>query len=296
MDLVICALLLAMAMCALYSKTLYGSLTLFFAFGLIMTLAWARLRVPGLAMAEATIGAGLNGALMYNALNKSPPEVVGPERPHHKIAAALITLTVFGILAYSFWPGLDRVSMLPEMVRERMDISGVDHPVTAVLKNFRIWDSLLEITLLLLAVLGVKVLLPTHTPTPEPWPVLFGWGRTLAPIALVTGIYLLWHGEHGAGGAFQSAAVIAAGAVMLRLNHVLPALRWSSLAVRGALLLAAIFYVSVGAGTAWLGSGLLDLPEAHIGTVVFAMEIVLTVSIAIALTLLAVGEGEELQS
>ena len=32
--------------------------------------------------------------------------------------------------------------------------SGVDHPVTAVLLNFRAWDTLLELAVLLLALLG----------------------------------------------------------------------------------------------------------------------------------------------
>jgi multisubunit Na+/H+ antiporter MnhB subunit len=296
MDFLICLLLLAMGMGALYSKTLYGSLTLFFAFGLIMALAWARLQVPGLAMAEAIIGAGLSGALMYNALNKSPPEVVGPERPHHRIAAGLLALAVLGVVAYSYLPGLERVSVLPAMVRQGVEVSGLGHPVTAVVKNFRTWDTFLEITVLLLAVLGVKVLRPTHTPTPQPWPALSSWGRTLAPIALLTGGYLLWRGEHGAGGAFQAAAVIAAGAVMLRLIQVLPALRWSRIAVRAALLFSGLVYVALGATTAWLGEGFLNVPHAYVGAVTLVLEISLTLSLATALTLLVAGEGEELQS
>lgn len=296
MDILICLLLLVMAMAALYSKTLYGSLTMFFAFGLIMTLAWARLQVPGLALAEATIGAGLNGALMYNALNKSPPEVVSAERPHHKIAAALVTLTILGLLSYSYWPGLERASVLAEMVHERLNISGVEHPVAAVLKNFRSWDTILELAVLLLAVLGVKTLLPTHTPAPEPWPVLLGWGRTLAPIALVTGLYLLWHGERGAGGAFQAAAVVAAGAVMLRLNHALPRLRWSRIWLRTSLTTAALTYLVLAVSTAVYGGGLLKIPQAQAHTLFVILELGLTLSIATALTLLAVGEGEELRS
>src|SRR5690242_11443125 len=44
---------------------------------------------------------------------------------------------------------------LPEMVTAKMKQSGVEHPVTAVLLNFRGYDTLLEVAVLLLALLGV---------------------------------------------------------------------------------------------------------------------------------------------
>jgi energy-converting hydrogenase B subunit D len=40
----------------------------FIVFGLLMTLAWARLQAPDIALAEAAIGAGLTGALLLDAL------------------------------------------------------------------------------------------------------------------------------------------------------------------------------------------------------------------------------------
>ncbi|MFN2337821.1 MAG: hypothetical protein ABR544_02485, partial [Gammaproteobacteria bacterium] len=45
----------------------------------------------------------------------------------------------------------ERIS-LPELVQEHLGTSGVSHPVTAVLLNFRAHDTLLEIGVLLLAV------------------------------------------------------------------------------------------------------------------------------------------------
>ncbi|MEW5783042.1 MAG: Na(+)/H(+) antiporter subunit B [Pseudomonadota bacterium] len=49
------------------------AIVFFIAFGLLMTLAWARLAAPDIALAEAAIGAGLTGALLldaYGALNR----------------------------------------------------------------------------------------------------------------------------------------------------------------------------------------------------------------------------------
>ena len=40
---------------------------LFIVFGLLMSLAWARLAAPDIGLAEAAIGAGLTGALLLDA-------------------------------------------------------------------------------------------------------------------------------------------------------------------------------------------------------------------------------------
>lgn len=295
-DITVGLLLVVLAAGALYSRTLYGSLTLFFSFGMLMTLAWARLRVPDLALAEAAIGAGLSGALLFNALEKSRPEVVGEKRLRHPLSAGLLSLLVLVLLLQSLWPAGDEQPLLPSMVAERMDNSGVSHPVTAVLLNFRSWDTLMEIAVLLLALLGVKCLLPTHTPAPQPWPALLVWSKTLAPVTVVVAGYLLWRGSHAPGGAFQAGALIAAGAVMLRLNHLLPPLRWSSAWVRGAILAGLSVFLGVAMATQWQGSGWLDYPRGWDKALMTAIEVTGTLSIATALTLLVVGEGEELQS
>jgi uncharacterized MnhB-related membrane protein len=44
------------------------AVVLFIVFGLMLTLAWARLSAPDIALAEAAIGAGLTGALLLDAV------------------------------------------------------------------------------------------------------------------------------------------------------------------------------------------------------------------------------------
>jgi uncharacterized MnhB-related membrane protein len=55
------------------------AVVMFIVFGLLLTLVWARLDAPDIAMAEAAIGAGLTGALLLDALaalrrNRRPAE------------------------------------------------------------------------------------------------------------------------------------------------------------------------------------------------------------------------------
>jgi uncharacterized MnhB-related membrane protein len=60
--------LLWLAWQALASPDLFRAIVLFIAFGLLMALAWVRLHAPDVALAEATIGAGLTGALLLATL------------------------------------------------------------------------------------------------------------------------------------------------------------------------------------------------------------------------------------
>lgn len=67
-DLLLAAALLWSAWGTLTAQRLERAIVLFIAFGLLMTLAWARLDAPDIGIAEAAIGAGLTGALLLDAL------------------------------------------------------------------------------------------------------------------------------------------------------------------------------------------------------------------------------------
>jgi len=66
-DLLLGASLLWSGWRALSTPRLDRALVLFIVFGLLMTLTWARLAAPDIALAEAAIGAGLTGALLLDA-------------------------------------------------------------------------------------------------------------------------------------------------------------------------------------------------------------------------------------
>lgn len=67
-DLLLVAALLWSAVRALVVRDLFHAVVLFIVFGLLMSLAWARLGAPDIALAEAAIGAGLTGALLLDAI------------------------------------------------------------------------------------------------------------------------------------------------------------------------------------------------------------------------------------
>ena len=111
----------------------------------------------------------------------------------------------------------DKVRMT-DQISAQLPNSGVTNPVTAVLLNFRAYDTLLELAVLLAAALGILAMGPARPPYRTAGPLLKGLIRWLVPLLILTAGYLLWAGAHAPGGAFQAGALLAAAAVMLRLG------------------------------------------------------------------------------
>ena len=217
-DALLVAALLWSAWRTLATPDLARAVVMFIIFGLLMALAWARLAAPDIALAEAAIGAGLTGALLLHALGAQP------SRPAN-IPALTLTLTLkrlavlltgtalaAGLLLAVLDAPLPALR-LPPTVEANMAQSGVTHPVTAVLLNFRGYDTLLEVAVLLLPLLGMLALAPARPASAgraPVEPVLATLARLLAPLMILVAGYLLWAGAHRPGGALQAAAVLAA--------------------------------------------------------------------------------------
>jgi len=166
------------------------------------------------------------------------------------VSAALLCLAVTVALA---WAVLDRPlpeENLPERVSSAMPQSGVDHPVTAVLLNFRSYDTLLEIAVLLLAVVVALALREAQPDRPEQMglenPLLRAVMAWLLPLILVVAGFLLWAGSYQPGGAFQAGSVLAAAGVLLRLAGVTTAWLDNAALMRAGLALGLLTFLGVG--------------------------------------------------
>lgn len=176
---------------------------------------------------------------------------------------------------------------LAVQVHSRLDASGVDSAVTAVLLNFRSYDTLLEIAVLLLALFGVLSVNNTEAPferrTPiSPQPALAALAARLAPLVILVAAYLLWAGVRQAGGAFQAAAVLAAGAIMLFLAGRLAPWPDPPALLRLGLLAGLLLFLAVASLSLWRGQ-LLRYPAATAGLSITAIEIGLTISVGLTL-------------
>jgi multisubunit Na+/H+ antiporter MnhB subunit len=294
--------LLLLAWQALTCPDLFKAIVLFVTFGLLMALAWVRLEAPDIALAEVAIGAGLTGALLLAALarirsienNGEFAEQRGDNDPVVRLflwLPAILLLMVAMGLGYAILTLPSFATGLYAEVNAKLDNSGVINPVTAVLLNFRGYDTLLEMVVLLVALLGVWSLDGTspHRETAS-GPVLDTLPRLLTPVFILVAAYLLWVGGHAPGGAFQAGSVLGAAGVLLmlagwRLHANLPTLPLRIILVAGPatfLLMALI--------TLLIEGHLLKYPPARAGTLILILETIATLSIGATLAALFLGE------
>lgn len=323
-DMILAGLLLVMAWGALYAPARTSAMSLFIAFGVILALIWARLGAPDLALAEAAIGAGLTGALLIQAARRAPDEIQTTLSTRSVVGALLFVVAAsLWFLGYLLSEEGVRVLVapqhdtdyrmypaLPALIDNAMPDSGVSYPVTAVLLNFRSWDTLLELLVLMLALIGVRQLYPgkhmrdasqltslhAEGDLPPAWPLLRVWAKMLAPALLLMGAYLLWRGAEAPGGAFQAGALLAAAAVVLRLAGLIPPLHWSTLWLRVAILAGGVSFLCVAILTHVLADGWLAYPPELAKPLIVFVEIMATLSIATTLALLVIGEREDLRT
>jgi multisubunit Na+/H+ antiporter MnhB subunit len=206
-----------------------------------------------------------------------------------KAITALGVMALTGILVWTVWTLPPYSDRMQNLVAAHLPISGVENPVTAVLLNFRGYDTLLEIGVLLLAAVGVLSLAPTTVASPETAPrriqiVLL----RLLPFIVIVSAYLLWIGKYAPGGAFQAGAVLAAGGVLLmtsavRLNHI------AIKSIPIGLSIGLLTFLAVALATMIGGRNFLQYPLPWASALILIIEAAATVSIAVILTILYLG-------
>ena len=168
-------------------------------------------------------------------------------------------------------------------VAANMGTSGVAHPVTAVLLNFRGYDTFLEVAVLIIALLGMLAAgLPPPPPTGSRNAMLPTLARLAVPLMVLAAVYLLWAGAFRPGGAFQAAAVLAAAAVLLHLAEIQGP--WPQQARGPRLAIAGGFLLFLAIAAAMLiNGGLLRYPPEQAGLLIVLIESGLSVSLAVNL-------------
>lgn len=305
-DLLLGVSVVALAVASLTVRDLFAAIVLFVIFGLLSALAWVRLAAPDVALAEAAIGTGVTGALLLKtlhhlrfvtgtldrqaALSMTPATPVPvPVILANAGFCGLITLglAVAFLAAPQAGPGFDT------LVAEAMPQSGVEHPVTGVLLNFRAYDTLMEVVVLLAAVIAVWQIERglSEAPAPALGEVWQGFVSLTLPAIVVLGTYLLWKGAEAPGGAFQGGAVLAAVGLLLLLSRLYvpqPAHRGIA---RWAFVLGTGVFAAVALLVAGGGRVAFQYPLDHAKTLILLIEGLVTISIAV--TLAALFHGRE---
>jgi multisubunit Na+/H+ antiporter MnhB subunit len=286
--------LLLLAIGALHSRSLQRAVILFIGFGLVTALVWARLEAPDVALAEAAIGAGLTGALLLAALRDTPvarrvDRLRAP--PTLDLLVTLLVLGVAGLFAWVAWrlSGSALPKRLGGTVQETISQSGVGNPVTAVLLNFRAYDTLLELAVLLTALMGILNLGRQRRGYRRDNPVLERVGGWLVPLLILVAGYLLWVGAQAPGGAFQAGAVLAAAGVMVHLMGRDSAGLPTGLMLRVPTVTGVGVFVLVGIATLYVEGDFLAYRGATAGMLILLIEAFATLGIALTLVTAYLG-------
>jgi multicomponent Na+:H+ antiporter subunit B len=258
------------------------------------------------AMTEASVGAGLSTVLLLAALHLTRTREYPRKRPN-LLAGALSAVVgvglVWGSLVLPPFGVADapiHQHVAPRYLQEGAHEVGVPNIVTAVLADYRAFDTLGETTVVFVAALAVMLLLggpKSRQPEPEEQSpamssdvVLRVGAKLVLPFILMFALYVHFHGDYGPGGGFQ-AGVIAAAAIILvgltfglrRARRLAPLRLVHVLIPLGMLIFAGTGLVSLAFGANYLDYAVLaaDPHNArHLGILLVETGVLVTVSSA----------------
>ena len=206
------------------------------------------------------------------------------------IALLLLVTLIFAGLVSALLALPPVAAGLSNAVSAQLPGTGIRSPVTATLLDFRGYDTLLEIAVLLLAVTAIRALgrgdLSGLRPGDD---ILAFFGRILLPLMILIAGYLLMAGLDASGGAFQAGAILAAAGILLILagrQLPLPDEGWS---IRLGLAVGLAVFVAVGFVCMLVADAFLDYPQHSTTYIVFLLEVCVSVSVALALLEMFVG-------
>jgi multisubunit Na+/H+ antiporter MnhB subunit len=303
-DALLAGLVLAAAGWTLAAPSPFGAVVAFFAFGLLLTLAWVRLGAVDVALTEAAIGAGATGVILLFAVvrMRGGTEEVAAATPSRTqaIAAGLLAAAVGLALALAVVLLPEPAPSLAAEAMARRGELGLGNPVAAVLMGYRGLDTLLESVVLVFAVLAVWSMAPDrrwggvpgpHFARQEHGPLSL-LARLLPPIGIVVGIHITWAGAEAPGGKFQGGTILAAMWVLAWVAGLVEAPAIADRRVRLVLVAGPLTFLLVGLAGMLVADGFLAYPPAFAKPLILLIEAAMTLSVAAALALLIAGPPE----
>ncbi|WP_160142000.1 hydrogenase subunit MbhD domain-containing protein [Nitrincola tapanii] len=288
-DLLLVCGLWSLALTTLLTPNAFRALVFFILLGLLLTLVWIRLDAPDIALAEAALGTGITGVLLLDTLKQQPQHALLCVHRTRIFWAVFSGLSLTLALSWALLQAPAMPIALDQTLTAQLDASGVSHPITAVLLNFRAYDTLLEIGVLLLALFAGQGLHERQHPLEQLSgaqlhnPFLRASLALWLPGMLLLATYLLWAGAHQPGGAFQAGAVLAAAFILMHLCGLALDAQVSQHLLRIGVLVGFVLFLVVASSSMLAGQTLLTYPSAWAGELILLIELALTFSIGLIL-------------
>jgi multisubunit Na+/H+ antiporter MnhB subunit len=304
-DIGLVVLILGIGASTITARKAFVAVIAFVVYELLLAIAWVRLSAVDVALTEAAIGGGMTGMLMLGAVSRLRLAKVNSTQislAARLAVGALCALITAGLATAILLPP-EVIPTLAPTVTENLAQTGLGNPVAGVLFVYRALDTLLEKVVLLLALLGVWSLAPdsvwggipglrVYAP---PNSTLTFLAQLLPPVGIVVAIYMCWVGAKEPGGAFQGGTVLAAMWLLVMIAGLESVPSISQPWLRLLLVVGPVIFLAIGLAGFVLANAFLAYPSGYAKPMIVAVEVALTLSIGVALGMLAAGPPERVQ-
>ncbi len=202
-----------------------------------------------------------------------------------KTVTVLSVLLVMAVLCFALLAEQVDPVRAYQLVFANIEQSGVTNPVTAVLLNFRAYDTFIELAVFFCVTIAVLPFLQNDPPSEISFrdeSLLLQSCKVFIPPTILVSGYLLWVGASAPGGAFQAAALLAGCLVLVSLANA-KSIDLSSCMVRGVLMSGVAVFALVFLLTS-LGNALpLNYPLDEAGLIILFIEFWATLGVALSL-------------
>ncbi len=301
LDVGLAFLIFAVAAWTVFAPGAFAATVGYVVYGLLLSLVWIRLFAVDVALTEAAIGSGVTGVLLIGAAGRlrSAETTAAQEALTGltRLFAACLCLLVAAALAGVVLLLPDQGPTLAPQAMERLPETGLGNPVTAVLIAYRSFDTMLEMVVLVLAVVGVWSLAadrywggaPGEARAERPEPTLAFFAQMLAPIGILVGVHVFWVGADEPGGAFQGGAILAAMWMIVMMARLTEAPQASAFWLRLALIAGPAVFLAAGVTGAVVAGGFFAYPPGLAKPLILFIEMFMTFTIAVTLPMLVAG-------
>jgi len=304
-DIGLVVLILAIGASTIVVREAFAAVIGFVVYGLLLSITWFRRSAVDVALTEAAIGGGMTGMLMLGAVARLRLAEGNDTRTSlpTRLAVGVMSALIAAGLATAILTPPEVIPTLAPMVMENLAQSGLGNPVAGVLFVYRALDTLLEKVVLILALLGVWSLAPDRVwggipglrVYAQPSTTLTFLAQLLPPVGIVVAIYMCWVGAKEPGGAFQGGTVLAAMWLLVMIAGLKSVPSISQPWLRLLLVVGPAIFLAIGLAGMVLANAFLDYPSGYAKALIVAIEFSLTLSIGVALGLLAAGPPERVR-
>jgi multicomponent Na+:H+ antiporter subunit B len=232
-------LLAVVTLAIVVQRSLVGVVILGAIYSFLIASVMIVLDAVDVALTEASVGAGISTVLLLAALHMTNTREYAPRQI--SIMPLALTLLVGAVLiwgSFALPPFGTANAPIHEHVAPRyietIAETGVPNMVTAVLADYRSFDTLGETTVVMVAGIGVMLLLRGARRPVDRAPntsamsldVVLAVGiRLIVPFIFLFALYVQFHGDYGPGGGFQAGVIAAAAVILVAITFGLRAAR-----------------------------------------------------------------------